>query len=166
MKRIICTLISLCVIAVIMPACSLVRLTGQLASATGTVLVKSANDEEAKDKKEEEAKNKKEKASEKTSEKAVEKTSEKTPASETLPTKTSEAKNDKSQNETSKMAGDFCKAKKNCYVRPEPSTKEAPIAKLQAADVIEKVGQQGNWIKIRLDDGSEGWVYKTMLEMQ
>ena len=154
MKRVICTLIVLCFIAVIMPACSLVRLTGQLASATGTVLVKSANEEEAKDKKEEEAKNKKEKAPEKAPEKTAEK----------APVKATEAKNTKSQNETSKVAGDFCKAKKNCYVRPEPSTKKAPIAKLQAADLIERIGQQGDWIKIRLDDGTEGWVNKNLIE--
>lgn len=60
--------------------------------------------------------------------------------------------------------GTFVKAKKNCNVRPEASTKKAPIAKLQAGDTVEKIAQQGEWFKIRLDNGSEGWVSKSLVE--
>jgi hypothetical protein len=58
----------------------------------------------------------------------------------------------------------FCKAIKVCNVRPEPSTKNMPIAQLKIGETAERVGQQGDWIKVRLDDGREGWVSKGLVE--
>jgi hypothetical protein len=68
------------------------------------------------------------------------------------------------QKASSKDIGNFCKAVKTCNVRPEPSTKNTPIAQLQVGDTAEKITQQGDWIKIRLDDGREGWVNKSLVE--
>jgi hypothetical protein len=65
---------------------------------------------------------------------------------------------------SSKDIGNFCKAIKTCNVRSDPSTKKVPMAQLQAGDTAEKIGQQDDWIKIRLDDGREGWVNKTLVE--
>lgn len=65
---------------------------------------------------------------------------------------------------SSKDIGKFCKAIKTCNVRSDPSTKKVPIAQLQAGDTAEKIGQQDDWIKIRLDDGREGWVTKSLVE--
>jgi hypothetical protein len=77
-------------------------------------------------------------------------------------------KSGKAENATPKTttveASNFCKAIKICNVRPEPSTKNTPMAQLQIGETAEKIGQQGDWVKIRLDDGREGWVNKSLVE--
>lgn len=65
---------------------------------------------------------------------------------------------------STKDIGKFIKAIKVCNVRPDPSTKNTPFAQLQVGDTAEKIGQQLDWIKIRLDDGREGWVSKSLVE--
>jgi hypothetical protein len=43
-------------------------------------------------------------------------------------------------------------------VRPAPNTNNEPIAKVAAGDVVEVLAQSGEWYRVRLADGTEGWV--------
>lgn len=64
-----------------------------------------------------------------------------------------------------KETGVPVKLAKAANVRPDPSTKKAPVAVLKAGSIVEKLSQQqAGWIKIRLADGKEGWIHKSMLK--
>ena len=48
-------------------------------------------------------------------------------------------------------------------VRQEPSTKSRVVATLTQGTIIEKLEESGNWIKIKLANGTIGWIYKTLV---
>ena len=48
-------------------------------------------------------------------------------------------------------------------VRQEPSTKSRVVATLTQGTIIEKLEKSGNWIKIKLANGTIGWIYKTLV---
>ncbi|HYF63055.1 MAG TPA: SH3 domain-containing protein, partial [Herpetosiphonaceae bacterium] len=48
-------------------------------------------------------------------------------------------------------------------VRPAPNTGNDPIAKVAAGDVVELLGQSGDWYRVRLKDGVEGWIAGSVL---
>lgn len=47
--------------------------------------------------------------------------------------------------------------------RQEPSTKSRVVATLTQGAIIEKLEESGNWIKIKLANGTIGWIYKTLV---
>jgi hypothetical protein len=53
-------------------------------------------------------------------------------------------------------------------VRPEPSLKKNPIASLKVGDVIEVIGEEGNWIKVRFKEPNNrqiiGWINSSTTE--
>lgn len=131
----------------LLTSCAATRMAGRIGQATGDVMVKSADEEEAKG-----AKKKNEQQS------------------------SSKSGNSKNQQEktTSKEAVSsetkIITIKKNyttVNVRPEPSTKKAPVAKLSGGDKVEKIAESSGWLKIRFNiDGSEGegWISKDLVE--
>lgn len=55
-----------------------------------------------------------------------------------------------------------------CKVRPEPSFNKSPFARLKGGDVVEKIKEKGNWIKVGYEDLNKdkiiGWINVTDLE--
>ena len=49
-------------------------------------------------------------------------------------------------------------------VRAQPSKSSPIIGKINKGEVYDTEGRQGNWFKIRLETGREGWVFKSLVE--
>lgn len=52
-------------------------------------------------------------------------------------------------------------------VRPDPSTRRPPIAKLTGGDKVEVTGEDRGWLKIRFgseNSRAEGWISKKLVE--
>jgi len=48
-------------------------------------------------------------------------------------------------------------------IRQEPSTKSRVVVTLTQGTIIEKLEESGNWIKIKVANGTIGWIYKTVV---
>jgi Bacterial SH3 domain len=65
------------------------------------------------------------------------------------------------------FSGKTCKVKDSCSVanvRSGPSTKNPVIAKLKGGDTVKVVDVKSGWVRIRLDNGGNGWVYGDLVE--
>jgi Bacterial SH3 domain len=63
--------------------------------------------------------------------------------------------------------GGTCRIKDGCStanVRSGPSTKNPVIAKLKGGDSVNVVEVKSGWVRIRLDNGGNGWVYGDLVE--
>ncbi|MGE0822540.1 MAG: SH3 domain-containing protein [Candidatus Binatia bacterium] len=49
-------------------------------------------------------------------------------------------------------------------VKEEPRLQSATLATVQQGTILRKVGQEGEWVHIRLDSGKTGWVYSEVVE--
>jgi curli biogenesis system outer membrane secretion channel CsgG len=49
-------------------------------------------------------------------------------------------------------------------VKEGPSLQSATLATVRQGTVLKKVGQEGEWIRVRLDNGEMGWVYRELVE--
>ena len=49
-------------------------------------------------------------------------------------------------------------------VKEGPSLQSATLATVRQGTVLTKVGQDGEWIRVRLESGDMGWVYKELVE--
>jgi SH3 domain-containing protein len=49
-------------------------------------------------------------------------------------------------------------------VKEGPSLQSATLATVRQGTVLKKVGQEGEWIRVRLDSGDMGWVYRELVE--
>lgn len=49
-------------------------------------------------------------------------------------------------------------------VRESPSLQSATLATVRQGTVLKKVGQEGEWIQVRLENGEMGWVYRELVE--
>lgn len=48
-------------------------------------------------------------------------------------------------------------------VRPAPNTNNDPIARVSSGDVVTLLAQSGDWYRVRLPDGVEGWIASSVL---
>lgn len=48
-------------------------------------------------------------------------------------------------------------------VRPAPNTNNDPIAKVASGDVVQLLAQSGDWYRVRLNDGTEGWIAASVI---
>ncbi len=53
---------------------------------------------------------------------------------------------------------------KNTNVRQEPTTKSKVITTLKKGMKIEKMGQTGNWVNVKLPSGEMGWIFHDLLK--
>ena len=49
-------------------------------------------------------------------------------------------------------------------VKESPSLQSATLATVRQGTVLKKVGQEGEWIQVRLENGEMGWVYRELVE--
>ena len=49
-------------------------------------------------------------------------------------------------------------------VKEGPSLQSATLATVRQGTVLTKVGQDGEWIRVRLESGNMGWVYRELVE--
>lgn len=49
-------------------------------------------------------------------------------------------------------------------VKEGPSLQSATLATVRQGTVLKKVGQEGEWIRVRLENGEMGWVYRELVE--
>lgn len=49
-------------------------------------------------------------------------------------------------------------------VREEPSLQSATLTTVRQGMILQKVGDKGEWIHVRLDTGETGWVYREVVE--
>ena len=49
-------------------------------------------------------------------------------------------------------------------VKEGPSLQSATLATVRQGTVLKKVGQDGEWIRVRLENGDMGWVYRELVE--
>ncbi len=54
-------------------------------------------------------------------------------------------------------------AKSKVNLRSGPSTKNAIVANIERGVVLLKITSKGNWIKVRHNSGTEGWIYNTLV---
>jgi len=53
---------------------------------------------------------------------------------------------------------------KNTNVRQEPTTKSKVISTLKKGTKIEKMGQTGNWVNVKLPSGEMGWIFHELVK--
>jgi hypothetical protein len=118
--------------------CAAVRMMGKIASATGDIMVKSADTEEAK----------------KTKLKSEQATND-----------SSGGGDDKKETQNIvTIKKDLTTVK----VRPEPSTKKSAITTLTGGDKVDKIGEKGSWLKVRFNvegNQGEGWIKKDLVDI-
>lgn len=76
----------------------------------------------------------------------------------------------KSQNkDTAKINFRIKKDLAICKVRPEPSFKKIPFAKLKGGDIVEKIKEKGDWVKVDHDKSDKekiiGWIKNSDIEV-
>lgn len=49
-------------------------------------------------------------------------------------------------------------------VKEGPSLQSATLATVRQGTVLKKVGQEGEWIRVRMESGDMGWVYRELVE--
>ena len=54
--------------------------------------------------------------------------------------------------------------KSNVNVRQEPTTQSKVITTLKKGTKIEKMGQTGNWVNVKLPSGEMGWIFHELVE--
>jgi len=124
----------------LLTSCAAVRLAGKVSQATGDAMVSSANEEESKEEKKEK--------------------------------KTNQSKSDQKEQKAATTAEKsntvVVKSKySSVNVRPKPSTQKPAIASLKGGSEVEKIGESGDWVKIRfVDKGNklEGWLSKSLID--
>jgi hypothetical protein len=58
----------------------------------------------------------------------------------------------------------FLVTKKNANLREKPSTQSKTILTLKPGRKVEKIGESGNWVQIRIWETTTGWVLKDLLQ--
>jgi hypothetical protein len=48
-------------------------------------------------------------------------------------------------------------------IRSGPGMKNKVITKVKKGDELELLGETGSWLNVRLSNGVEGWIYKTLV---
>lgn len=140
--------ITVIVLLTLINGCAAVRMMGKISSATGDIMVNSANEEEAK-----QAKLKKEgKVSDEDDDEKEEDEDE----------DDNEDNGNKSKNIVS-----IKKSLTSVRVRSKPSTKNSSVMTLTGSDKVEKIGEKGDWLNIRFNvegNQGEGWIKKDLVE--
>jgi len=49
-------------------------------------------------------------------------------------------------------------------VKEGPSLQSATLATVRQGTVLKKIGQEGEWIQVRLENGEMGWIYRELVE--